>query len=164
VLAPTLTIHYSTELNAIQSPLFRLPAEIRNQIYTYIFNDTLYTLNLDKWRDDRTVNFFTRCPPPFYRYLDRVLLPFACRQLHHETSLLPYQLATFDFGSAYVGCGGEVHRNQLIKAFLKARTRAQLENIGQMQVYFDMHRRQCLGFESGMMTGDGAFWAAKLGC
>ena len=85
MLAPTLTIHYSTELNAIQSPLFRLPAEIRNQLYTYIFNDTLYTLNLDKWRDDRTVNFLTNGPPPFYGYVDRVVLPFACRQLHHET-------------------------------------------------------------------------------
>jgi len=59
---------------------------------------------------------------------------------------------------------GNSPRNQLIKAFLKARTRAQLENLGQIQVYYDMQRRLDLGYESGMMTGDGTFWAAKLGC
>ena len=157
-----LTIRYSTELNATQSPLLRLPAEIRNQIYSYIFNDILYTLNVYKWRHDGTIRFFTYRPPPFYDYLGHVVIPFACRQLHHETSLLPYQLATFDFGKAFVGDPNAIPKNQAMKVFLNARTKAQVENLGQVQV--DVLWEQGLEIGSRMMTRDGAYWAAQLGC
>jgi len=49
-----------------------------------------------------------------------------------------------------------------MKAFLKARTKAQLEALGQMQIPVDWY--QAFGFGSRMMTGDGAFWAVKLDC
>jgi len=163
VPALRLTIRYSTELNATQSPLLRLPAEIRNQIYTYIFNDILYTLNVNKWRDDRTVNFLTYRTPPFYDYVDRVVLPFACRQLHHETSLLLYQLATFDFGIAYVDDPNTTPENQAMRGFfLEARTKAQVESLAQMQI--DVECEYGFGIGSRMMTRDGAYWAAKLDC
>jgi len=119
-------------------------------------------LCVNKWQDDKTVNFWTYRPPPFYDYVDRVVLPFACRQLHHETSLLPYQLATFDFGEAHVHHGNTISENRVMKAFLKARTKAQLEALGQMRVRVDWY--QAFGFDSRMMTGDGAFWAAMLNC
>jgi len=94
--------------------------------------------------------------------VDRVVLPFACRQLHHETSLLLYQLATFDFGTAFLDHKDIFPENRAMKAFLKARTKAQLENLGQVQV--EVKWKQGYGMDSRMMTGDGAYWAAKLGC
>ena len=38
-----LTIYTRAKLNASQSPLLRLPAEIRNAIYTFVFSDQVYT-------------------------------------------------------------------------------------------------------------------------
>jgi len=102
-------------------------------------------------------------PPPFYDYVGRVVLPFACRQLHHETSLLPYQLATFDFGIALVNHKDTIPENRAMKAFLKARTQVQLENLGQVKVHVNWWQ-QSLCIESWTMTRNGAYWAAKLGC
>ncbi|KAI4613402.1 uncharacterized protein J4E87_009869 [Alternaria ethzedia] len=147
-----------TELNATQSPLLRLPTEIRNQIYTYIFSDTIYNLDRMKWLDDETVTFSIYRAPPFSDYVGSVVLPFACRQLHHETSLLPYQLATFDFGKAHVIHNDIFPEHAAMTAFIKARTKAQVENLGKIQIDVEWRR-----LSPRIRTGNGAYWAAELG-
>jgi hypothetical protein len=59
-----------------QSPLLRLPAEIRNQIYEYVMCGQ--TIDLDV------------LPPP-----NLFSLPRTCRQIYHETELLLYSGNTF---------------------------------------------------------------------
>jgi len=40
-----LTILYSHKSNATNSPLLRLPAELRNMIFGWVFYDVLYVLS-----------------------------------------------------------------------------------------------------------------------
>ena len=83
---------FSTKRNAIESPLLRLPPEIRNGIYTYVFGNTRYLF--------RDYHFSIRTPVTFTpdkAEYQRLSLPLVCRQLHHETRLLPYELGTFHF-------------------------------------------------------------------
>jgi len=47
--------HRSTARNATKSPLLRLPAELRNLIYTYAFDDTTYNFFWEKKGTDRTL-------------------------------------------------------------------------------------------------------------
>jgi len=155
-------MYYSTEINATQSPLLRLPAEIRNQIYSYIFSDSIYELDHEEWQYCDFIKFWVLRPPPYSNSLSIVKLPFACRQLHHETSLLPYRLATFDFGKMrYSNDGYNYH---VMKVFLEARTKAQVENLGNMQVYVPGQRGHAINLNPRLRVGNGAFWAAELGC
>jgi hypothetical protein len=90
--------------NATFSPLLRLPPEIRNTIYTFVFGiGTILMIHLRYGLSCRTEGSLN---------LLRV-----CRQVYTETCLLPYKLNTFDFvgGSACV-----------IKKFLAMRNEAQI--------------------------------------
>jgi hypothetical protein len=81
---------HSTELNQRNSPLLRLPAELRNQIYMFAFcnitvdvrsryeNDPIDNQNLIQGHR-RVVGLLT-----------------TCRQLHHEALPIFYEYCTFD--------------------------------------------------------------------
>lgn len=61
-----------------------------------------------------------------------------CHQLYHETALLPYQLAIFEFGYEFEGFFDSFPPHSLEK-FLLNRPREQVEAIGRIRVYeFDM--------------------------
>lgn len=75
---------YSTEANQRNSPLLRLPGEIRNKIYEYTFSGTsVYARNLRPRRKDLR-------PHPS-------LVLLTCRQIRHEATARFYNFTTFVF-------------------------------------------------------------------
>ena len=117
--APRLTIYTRTRLNATQSPLLRLPAEIRNAIYTFVFSDQIYEY---KPSGSDAVSIICRAE---YSCLDLLL---ASRQVHHETALLPYELATFVLEIKELWKPSELH------SFATKRSKAQLAALGLVEV------------------------------
>ena len=91
----------------MNSPLLRLPAEIRNMIWTFA---------LDCGQDIELLRHSElRFPHTLQNYMS---LLFVCRQIHAETALLPYELKTFSMLSP--------GRSYLVK-FLERRTIVQRE-------------------------------------
>lgn len=99
-------LSYSTVRNQQQSPLLRLPPELRNKIYVLaIESREIYVTSPGR----RCTLVFSRRVPsptgfsiPLYSVLsprDFVALPQVCRQLHHETASLHFALNTW--------CGGD---------------------------------------------------------
>ncbi|RYN15626.1 hypothetical protein AA0115_g12931 [Alternaria tenuissima] len=87
-----------TELNAVNSPLLRLPAEIRNMIFEQVFVNRV--IHLEAYSESP---IFIPDIYIYYRLADVGLsLFFASRQLHTETALLPYKLCTMRLLG---GCG-----------------------------------------------------------
>ena len=90
-LRSTLTISNtsaSTLQNQLKSPLLRLPAEIRNKIYTYVALSTTIKVTGTFDRDQHS--------QPYTLYLRAPGLARSCKQIHHEATTLLYSLATFD--------------------------------------------------------------------
>ncbi|UPX11831.1 uncharacterized protein EKO05_0002417 [Ascochyta rabiei] len=99
-----------------QSSFFLLPAEVRNQIYNYIFAshdihavDAQFYTNLNSAPADHRYQIDIKPrrgsynkpkevatqPPSSVTCRDLVALTQVCRQLHHETASLPYSLNRF---------------------------------------------------------------------
>jgi hypothetical protein len=76
------------------SSFLRLPAELRNQIYTYILGGETFSVHC--WRRYTPFGFATRILRK--RRLFLALLAVS-RQLHSETRLLPFRLNVFRFKS-----------------------------------------------------------------
>ncbi|KAI4676682.1 uncharacterized protein J4E84_009517 [Alternaria hordeiaustralica] len=116
-----------TELNAAQSPLLRLPAEIRNAIYTFVFSDQVYRYDVSGNNDSSII---CRAEYPCLGLL------LASRQVHHETALLPYELATFVFEIKELWKPSELH------TFATKRLKAQLAALGLVEVVWRKSRRR----------------------
>lgn len=71
-------MYHSTERNASESPLLRLPPELRSRIYRYALNN-------------RTLRPFNNASD----YASMHNLPLACRQLYVESHLEVYRCGTF---------------------------------------------------------------------
>jgi len=82
--------HRSTVCNATKSPLLRLPAELRNLIYAYAFDNTTYNFFQDNKSTEKTL-----CAGSSTENDMSLLL--VSRQVHAEIAYLPYELSTFDF-------------------------------------------------------------------
>jgi hypothetical protein len=80
------------------SPLLRLPAELRNEIYAYVFTDEYMfasiTCSTDAIDRDYGPIIHTCINKPY-----RVALTSTCRALHAETQNLPFKLNEFSFES-----------------------------------------------------------------
>ena len=101
-------------LNPPMSPLLRLPAELRNLIYSYVFAHQTIEPVPELWRqrNDTTI-----------RVHNVLTLLRVNRQLHAETRLLPYQNTTFVFTSTYA-----------LDAFVARRSQEQLDFIQSVQI------------------------------
>ncbi|KAI8939904.1 hypothetical protein NX059_003634 [Plenodomus lindquistii] len=75
-----------TAANASESPLLRLPAELRNAIYGYMFGDAYFI-----------VGFQNHTTTIVYRNKQYLALLYVCRQTYTETALLPFKLNTWVF-------------------------------------------------------------------
>lgn len=85
---PRFCIDYtSTRNNQLNSPLLRLPAEIRNLVYIYTFTNSVI------WAPPRR---------GYQSATNPIGLIHCCRLLHHEANALFFPTATFALGS--VGC------------------------------------------------------------
>jgi hypothetical protein len=141
----------STKLNAIRSPLLRLPAEIRNLVYHYVFCDQVFELDEEKWLDDPISS-------PRFNGKNNLGLPRVSRQLNQEIGLLPYKLAIFDFG-ADVWYREDAARG-IMKTFLETRSVAQINILGVLR--YEGFNSVKDWFET--LEGTGVYWAAELGC
>jgi hypothetical protein len=88
----------STLKNQLASPLLRLPAEIRNKIYTYVGYSTTVTVDIV------STDFYDTDKPVSHLYFKLPALQKSSKQIRHEASSILHRLATFDFvESAAVG-------------------------------------------------------------
>ncbi|KAI4647686.1 hypothetical protein J4E93_004096 [Alternaria ventricosa] len=136
---PRFTMHvrkliprFGSKLNATNSPLLRLPAELRNIVYGYVFEGNRYALggylftgkrpeegNTLIWRTSRS---------------NDIGLLLACRQLHAETALLPYKLGVFHFEFEEPDFDEDEWYEEVLQDFFRARSRKQIAAIATMQV------------------------------
>ena len=78
------------------SPLLRLPPELRNKIYAYIFSG--YQIDIwfaDKFEASLTGENSWRSTPDIFQAL--VAPTYTCRQIYAETRLLPYKYSMYVF-------------------------------------------------------------------
>ena len=132
-------IDASTKRNTAQSPFLRLPAEIRNMVYYHVFHGAIYGDFAFLPTSSPYLDRYIKCTH-YNGYTMRILL--VCRQIYHETALLPYKLATFDFvgdpgpttqSSASTCEFGPLHWE--VYDFMKNRTRAQIMALGRVRAW-----------------------------
>ena len=84
-----LTGENSAHQNQRESPFLRLPAELRNKIYGYVLGGKDYKSPF--WQA------FESSQDELLRDKESLSLLSVCRQIYKETSILPFQLNTFQF-------------------------------------------------------------------
>jgi hypothetical protein len=78
----------NTALNQKHSPLLHLPAELRNQVYGYVFSNLVFQLaEAEHWDSPR---------PRDKRSDDALVLTATCHQVRQEAKLLPFVHASFN--------------------------------------------------------------------
>jgi hypothetical protein len=82
------------QLNQRESPLLRLPAEIRICIYEFIFEGEIVQLCCPKAKQNQC----WYCTPT-YPYLSPLSLLVVCRQVYVEALPIAYKICIFDLGS-----------------------------------------------------------------
>jgi hypothetical protein len=91
MLSPDFQQHLSTERNRSESPLLRLPAELRNQIFEYALHEhTGRTFQVDK----RNIHEGRFLKKPAFNALDLLQVS---RQVYAETAALPVRRNTYFF-------------------------------------------------------------------
>ncbi|KAH3909070.1 hypothetical protein HBH56_167630 [Parastagonospora nodorum] len=80
------------------SPLLRLPAELRNEIYVYVFTDE-YMFASVTYSSMATDPAYGPAPHTCINNPHRVALSSTCRALHAETQNLPFMFNRFSFKS-----------------------------------------------------------------
>jgi len=149
-----LNMLYSHKSNAIKSPLLRLPAELRNMIFGWVFYDVLYILSEYYRSHERVVYMHVDDCPGSYTPHDLGLL-LVCRQIYAETALLPYSLGSFYVWAEFLGIDEQVYA---LHRFLKARTQEQIDAISFLE--FDEFYNS--SWNTKPLEGTGAFWVAKM--
>ncbi|KAF1936746.1 hypothetical protein EJ02DRAFT_459276 [Clathrospora elynae] len=99
-----------TTKNQRQSPLLRLPPELRNMIYEYVLSGLTFQMHHIKVRQDRRA----------------LAIVSVCRQTHADTCVLLYKLGTFSFDRLSLHPDTKL---PCLKHFLARRTLVQREAI-----------------------------------
>ncbi|KAI4706347.1 hypothetical protein J4E89_009081 [Alternaria sp. Ai002NY15] len=158
--------------NAANSPLLRLPAEIRNEIFAWVFCDVKYEIAETYRMTDSVVRLQIAgayLPDPNPYNFD---LPFiktndpetlvvlgllrVCRQIHAEVALLPYSLASFEIIWTYfIDVDEQV---QVVERLLKARTKEQVGVMARVvcEEWIDDEE------VAQLRVGTGAYWVARF--
>lgn len=81
--------------NQNNSPLLKLPAELRNKIYHYVFSGHVISISQRYWAAKHTCVYLKEdCLNKEARSQAEFLaLTATCRQIHHETYLFPFALS-----------------------------------------------------------------------
>ncbi len=77
---------YSARQNQQQSPLLRLPPELRNKIYGYVLGGKVFQFRSEKYHE---------LVKSSMKKKQNLALLGVCRQVYAETALLPFTLSTF---------------------------------------------------------------------
>jgi hypothetical protein len=83
---------YSARQNQRDSPLLRLPAELRNQIFRYALGGETWNFVVRESNRHRVRN----CSG----FQHALALLAVCRQIYAETALLPFSLGSFSFNDS----------------------------------------------------------------
>ncbi|KAF7674957.1 hypothetical protein GT037_006720 [Alternaria burnsii] len=94
---PTSTAYqdHITETNARDSPLLRLPAELRNRIYSYVFDAVRFKVYVTT--DVTGFVFPQHSLITSYEVKVRFGMPTTCRQLYAETTILSHRSVLYEF-------------------------------------------------------------------
>jgi len=126
----------SSKSNAANSPLLRLPAEIRNIIFSYVYTVADYGLELD---NDYGACHVVLSGPGMYLGEYEVHSFLVCRQVHVETALLPYELGRFIFMAQEWGSHLAVVG---MRSFLERLSPRQLHATGKVTLWqYPVHHR-----------------------
>jgi hypothetical protein len=103
---PTLTNSGRTTRNQKESPLLRLPSELRNQIYDLVFSDLYFYPTLDHLAlPPGVLSVFCekRSDPSSGRgpVANPTALLRTCRQVHKDAELLLFECAEFNLGEEF---------------------------------------------------------------
>ena len=100
----------SSRQNQLQSPLLRLPAELRNRVYNYALSDWNIRIFYQEYSMKPVKRMFAICRPTYSNTGSWIPtnkaslgLPSVCRQLNMETKLLPFTLNN-EFGLETTRC------------------------------------------------------------
>ena len=120
-------------------------------MYHYVFCDEVYLLNDMNWVHERMITLrSSSCN-------DLALLQVS-RQLHEETALLPYKLATFDLGvDEWIE---KSSKDDAIVAFLELRSMAQIRALSRLEY----HNYLRAWTKDDIETGTGVYWAEWWDC
>jgi hypothetical protein len=132
----------SSHQNATNSPLLRLPTEIRTMVFDYVFQGESYVIGPGSSMRQR---------PSLRRDLGLLLVS---RQLYHETALLPYKLGLFQLAHYY----HDPSVFSRVEELLRGRSKAQIEVMVQVG-YYD---GRWMDTESDVVMGTGVYCAARL--
>ncbi|KAF7567171.1 hypothetical protein A1F94_007426 [Pyrenophora tritici-repentis] len=103
-----------TAANARDSPLLRLPAELRNRVYDYVFDPIRYKTFCSLYyglEHPRLID--CNC------LRQRILIPATCRQLYAETAALPLRTVVLDFPHRFPGVMWTITLPSAIKKAVK---------------------------------------------
>jgi len=141
--------------NATNSPLLRLPGEIRNEIFAYVYTEAVYELELEAkgWYTEFRV---VLSGPEKYLRKCEVHLSLVCRQVQTETAMLPYKLGEFSFKAT----NWRYHEAVVgMRSFLERRSPRQLHALGKVTLWrTKVHPRPYW-----IQTRTATYWLAKFG-
>jgi hypothetical protein len=131
-------------------PFLRLPAEIRDMVYYYVFYATSHVVLT--WVPSMTLELRPIIlPRPMKPPMERpnLSLLYVSRQLHHETALLPYKHTVFLFPvMKYL-----YDQLRVVRLFLSKRSRAQIEVLSDLRFHYYSMDEEWLE-----KSGNGAYW------
>ncbi|KAI4920421.1 hypothetical protein J4E85_009188 [Alternaria conjuncta] len=146
-----------TTLNAVNSPLLRLPAELRNMIFTHVYTGMNYDFDgIDEGSETKPSDRYCLIAGDG-RWLEQRTpdkLHLACRQMHAEMALLPYSLGRFHFAVETSGFQGL----WTMKGFLGRRTSEQTDAMANVQLSEWSKALKCYWYQ----RNTAAHWVAKL--
>ncbi|KAI4706344.1 hypothetical protein J4E89_009078 [Alternaria sp. Ai002NY15] len=133
-----------TALNAANSPLLRLPAELRNMIYGNVFDYITYNLYMP-------YGDYPLCESSFQEAGMGLIL--VSRQVHDETAYLPYELSAFDF---LVYDANKSQWKSDVRKFLAKRSEEQIKAMSCLTLRRYSHEEQAFAM------GTGLYWVKRL--
>lgn len=88
----------SAQRNQVESPLLRLPREIRREIFEYVLGGEILLLHIALWEDEPTKVYRKDRGPNKLSSLE------VCHQLYYELKLLPFKLSIFEDDFEHWNC------------------------------------------------------------
>jgi hypothetical protein len=135
-----------TALNHEKSPLLRLPAELRNQLYEYVFGDREIDVVYNFYRRSTLeYNFeaYTSSRPDERVYNLTALLG-SCRQLYAETKFLPFIHGHLD----HLLLGGDLQHSS------RALAKEQREAVRSIRLRIDNHFLEIFSCQNLLIYGE----------
>jgi hypothetical protein len=138
-------------------------------IYTYVFDEVVQINKYPWWLNyhvslrPRQFSDYDYHPASAYCEHNFLNLLHVSRQIHQETALLPYKLATFYFDTLPPEELEDDEDNMFsaIRVFLEKRTRKQVEALAKLEINILDDDVSDIG---ELESGTGMYWVAELNC